>query len=297
MNPALLIVCTAIISGVSIFVNKWAVAGFDTSAYTFLKNVVVAMFLVGIIGFSRDRLELKGLKRRDWSLLVLIGLIGGSIPFVLFFEGLRITSAASASFIHKTMFVPVIILAAIFLRERITKGLLISGALLLGGNIFLLAPTWSGFDIGMAMVLSATLLWAIENTVSKYALKTVNPRLLASARMVFGSLFLLAYLGASGKWTSLWPMTGVQVAWLALTAALLLGYVLTWYTGLKSIPLSQATCILMLGSVLTSVLQMASSGQLIELPKIAGLILLFAGSVGALWLTANKGLDSWRSST
>ena len=53
-------------------------------------------------------------------------------------------------------------------------------------------------------------------------------------------------------------MSGAQWGWVLFTAALLLGYVLTWYVGLKQVPVTVATCILLLGSPITTLLQLAN---------------------------------------
>src|SRR3990172_755192 len=108
----LLVFATAIISGFAIFINSYGVKSFDPYLYTFLKNLVVALFLVGLLLGLKEFKQLKKLKKKDWLLLAIIGLIGGSIPFLLFFKGLSLTTAASGSFVHKTMFIYVAILAA-----------------------------------------------------------------------------------------------------------------------------------------------------------------------------------------
>ena len=94
---------TALISGVSIFINKFGVKGFDPFVFTSLKNLAVAMLLLsGLIIQTRFR-ELRQLSRKKWEKLIMIGVLGGSIPFLLFFAGLKIASAANAAFIHKTL--------------------------------------------------------------------------------------------------------------------------------------------------------------------------------------------------
>src|SRR3989344_4198039 len=129
-----LVFMTAIISGFSIFINKYSVSVINPYIFTFLKNALVAAFLCAVVLTAINRQELKSLGKKQWGLLFLIGLIGGSIPFLLFFKGLLLTSAAGASFIHKTMFLWVIVLATIFLKEKITRVQLFAGLMLLGGN-------------------------------------------------------------------------------------------------------------------------------------------------------------------
>jgi uncharacterized membrane protein len=47
------VLMTALISGISIFVNKFGVKGVDSTVFTFMKNSMVALLLVGILlGFK-----------------------------------------------------------------------------------------------------------------------------------------------------------------------------------------------------------------------------------------------------
>ena len=86
-----LVILTAIVSGFSIFINSFAVKGFDSSVFTFSKNVAVALFLFAVLyGFGQWQ-ELKTLKRKHWIQLFIIGLVGGSLPFLLFFKGLQLS--------------------------------------------------------------------------------------------------------------------------------------------------------------------------------------------------------------
>ena len=101
----MLVFFTAIVSGFSIFINSFGVKGFDSSVFTFSKNIIVALFLFSIILLFNQFNELKKLNKKHWSQLVTIGLIGGSIPFLLFFKGLQLTAGKTSAFIHKPSFI------------------------------------------------------------------------------------------------------------------------------------------------------------------------------------------------
>ena len=126
-----LILCTAIISGVSVFINGYSVKMVDPSTFTFLKNSIVSVaILATIIGFSQLK-EIAKLSLRQWANLALIGLIGGSIPFLLFFNGLAMTGSAAGSFIHKSMFLYVAVAGIIFLKEKLNPKILLAAVVLL----------------------------------------------------------------------------------------------------------------------------------------------------------------------
>ena len=113
---------TAAISGVSIWVNGRAVRHFgDATVYTTAKNLVAGRAARRDLprGSRRPRCD-RGARpeRRQWLSLFAVGVIGGSVPFVLFFEGLARAEATQASFIQKTLVVWVALLAVPLLHER-----------------------------------------------------------------------------------------------------------------------------------------------------------------------------------
>jgi len=273
---------TAAVSGVSIFVNKFGVKEFDAFLFTTLKNSLVAVFLICLVLALGQWPELKRLSRKQWLLLAAIGLVGGSIPFLLFFQGLQLTSAAAASFIHKTLFVFVSALAVFFLREKLDKKMLAAAALLLVGNALLIGLP-GAIDFGALLVFAAVLFWAVETIISKRVLSELPARTVALGRMGFGSLFLLAFLGATGRFELAAKLTTSHFAWILISSAFLLGYVSLWYVGLKHARASVATMVLLVGSPVTTILSWAFTGQAINSLQLLGITLLSIGvAVAAL---------------
>ena len=286
----LLVVSTAVISGFSIFINKFGVGEFNPYLFAFIKNLFVAFLLVGLLLGLKEFKNLKKLAKKDWLMLSIIGLVGGSIPFLLFFKGLSLTTAANGAFIHKTMFIYVAILAGVFLREKIPNRLLIAGAFLLMGNLYFLKFLPSGVQQGDLLVLAATLFWATENVISKRTLRTLSPRIVAFGRMGIGSVFILLFLILTGNIQAMSKLTPLHLQWILISGALLFGYVTTWYTGLKYVNVSTATTGLLLGSPITSLLTFIFQGQPFTQTHLIGSVLIafvvtLAIGLGTLWQT------------
>ena len=277
-----LVVATAIISGFSIFINKYSVSKIEPYTFTFLKNVVVAALLLSVLLFMREFRNLKQIGFNSWLRLVVIGFVGGSIPFLLFFKGLSMTSAAAGSFIHKTMFIYASVLAFIFLKERMNKKILIAAVLLLVGNFLLLKVNSISFGAGALLILIATLFWAFENVLSKAALRTMSGNVVAFGRMFFGSIFILIFLAITRRLSLVMQLSTKDVLWTLITSVLLLLFVMTYYNGLKFLKVSAATSILLLGSPITTLLQFAT-GAPISLMEVVGMILVFAGVAVAIY--------------
>ncbi len=104
----LLAFTTACISGVSIWVNGHAVTHFtDATVYTTAKDAIAGVLLI-VFAVARPTMYTAPLaapisSRTRWLGLAVVAVIGGSVPFVLFFEGLARAEATQASFIQKTL--------------------------------------------------------------------------------------------------------------------------------------------------------------------------------------------------
>lgn len=276
----MLVLYTTLVSGFSIFLNSYGVKGLDSSVFTFSKNILVALLLFALIFGAGKMAELKLLKRKHWLQLAAIGLVGGSVPFLLFFKGLQLTTGTESSFIHKTMFIYVAVFALLFLKEKLTKRLLIGAASLLAGTYLMVRPTLD-LTQGHLLVLAATLLWAVENVYSKHVLKEVSGNMVAFGRMFFGSLFILIFLAASGKLSLVADLTLPSIAWIIITSALLFLYVLSYYNGLKHIKVSTATCILALGAPITALLSLMT-GVSVTVHQATGMLLILLGVVAVV---------------
>jgi len=267
---------TALISGGANFFNKlsMSVVGKSAYQYTTLKNVVVALVLLLIVISPKMLTKLRQLTKKDWRNLILIGIIGGSFPFLLFFKGLSMTSAVNASFVHKTLFIWVAIIAVPFLKEKLSKlqmGAL--GLLLIGNFIF---NGFKGFTFGYAetIILIATIMWAVENVIAKITLKNVDAIVLAWARMFFGAVVLVGYLALSNQLTGIMTFNFSQISWVFLVSLFLLGYVITWYSALKRAPTTVVTSILVLASPITTFLNCAFISHQLSSQKIWGFVII-----------------------
>jgi len=268
---------TALVSGIAIFLNKFAVSGLNASAFAFAKNALVALFLISIILLLREIKTLKQLTKRNWLQLAAIGLVGGSTPFILFFNALQLTSAINAAFIHKTLFIWVSVGALVFLKEKINLRFIVGAALLIIGIVLLFGINITAFNGADFLVFLATLLWAAENIISKHVLRSLSSRTVAFGRMFFGSIFIAGFLTATNQLAPLHSVSLLNMQWIAISAVFLLMYVSFWYAGLKRLPASIATSILLLGLPVTSLLSFAFLGKTIAPLQGIGFLLLIAG--------------------
>jgi drug/metabolite transporter (DMT)-like permease len=297
---------TALISGLSVFVNSYGVHAVSSPAvYTTAKNLVATSVLAAGALFGRwirvrrrasakaalvtayPRNSRSGAAApRDprlprglghWLGLTYVGVIGGGLAFVLFFDGLASTSAASAAFWRDTLVIWVAALAVVFLRERIrwwnvlAMGLLVVGEITLTGGVGQL-----GAERGELYVLAATVLWAVEVVIAKRLLIDVSPSGLALVRMGVGAVALLGYLTVTGAFGVLWSLSSRQLSWALWSGLLLAAYVATWMTALARARVLDVTSVLVGSALITWLLQWIA-GTVTAAPASLGLLLIAVG--------------------
>lgn len=272
--------CTAVVSGVSIYLNSKAVRHFDNATvYTTAKNAVAGLLLLALaIVPARGGEPLRTSKRAP--ALLVVAVIGGSVPFVLFFEGLARAQATQASFIQKTLVVWVALLAVPLLKERFRAPHAFAICLLIGGQAWYAGSVGhAAFGQGEAMILGATLLWAVEVVYVKRLLGSLAPRVVAVARMGLGTVLLLGWLAVTGRIGQLGSFDVVQWRWILLSGLLLTAYVATWYAALARAQAVDVTAVLVFGAVVTALL----SGAPLNVPATV-LVTVGAAIVAAVAL-------------
>jgi drug/metabolite transporter (DMT)-like permease len=270
---------TALISGASVFVNGFAVRQFpDPATFTTLKNAVAAILLIGALlavgGVPR------GLGSRGWAGLAVLGVIGGSIPFLLFFTGLAQASAPAAAVIHKTLFIWVALLAVVLLRERLGAWQIGALGVLLVATLMVQPPAGVSWGGGESLIALATGFWAVETIVAKRLLASVPPLAAGAGRMGFGLVVLVGYLAITGKLGLVTQLGLTEWGWVLGTGALLAGYVATWYAALQRAPAAMVAAVLTIGAPITAGLQVLSTGAVPTPGPIAGYLLMLLAAGG-----------------
>ena len=295
-----LALATACISGVAVFLNSYGVKAFgDATTYTTAKNVVAALVLVTLVAAMsasrRGAVLTRPSRPGQWAGLAVVGVFGGAIAFVLFFEGLALASSVDASFIHKTLLVWVALLAVPLLGERIGALQVAAIALLVLGQIGLAGGVTTILGRGQLMVLGATLLWAAEVIIAKKLLAELSSWTVGLTRMGVGAVVLVTWSLIRGDGGALISLTGNQWMWVLVTGVILAGYVSTWFAALSRAPAVDVTAVLVIGAVITAVLAAAVNGKAL-VPQLGWLALVLVGAI-LVAVPAWRGRDALTGAT
>jgi len=243
----------SVISGFSIFYNKTLLGGgIDPNTLNIVKNGGTAILLCCLLFFISKNNVKKSYSLHDLFHLFIIGLIGGGIPFLLFFNGLQNTSAINATLIQKSMFIWVAILAVPFLHEKLSSLQLAGYGVLAFSNLFI--GGFTGFTGSSAewMIVGATLFWSAENILVRIFSKRINTWILSASRMTIGTVIILAVTLIQQK--SITTIPSNMIIPLIGSILLLTGYVTCWYRALKFAPATLVTSILIAATPITNIL-------------------------------------------
>lgn len=280
----ILALLTALISGFAIPINKTFVVGLDPTVFTAVRALIIGIIFFFIASYS-SKFDFKKFKKVSWKYLAAIGIIGGGFAFLLYFTGLKLTTAGRGAFLHKTLPIYVAILAYIFLKEKISKrqsyalGIMVLGTIILYTAKIGPAAMWSNPSLGDILIIGATILWAVENVIARKAmLKGETSFVVGFGRMFIGAIVLWAVMILTGKVDVLLSLSAIQIRNLLISTSILFGYVFCWYWSIKLINVSKAATLLLLSPVITLIIGVLWLGEPAPLLQLVGSALILAGA-------------------
>jgi drug/metabolite transporter (DMT)-like permease len=277
-----LALCAAFISGLSVFVNSVGVSGQDPFAYTVLKNAFAGILFAVVLFLFGNYKGVLALSKKQVSKLFVITIIGGSVPFLMFFWGLSLLGGPAGSFVYRFLFAFAAIFAAVLLKEKLDYRFAAGAGLAIAGNFILLGAGKLSLGLGECLVLGATALWALEWTLTKKYLAEIPGRVIATSRMLAGAAAMVIILVAVGRTDSisaLFSFTPAALLWGAAVGTLLFLYLSAWYSALSRISVTKATAILTLAGPITTILGVIFANQVVSLSTVFGMVLLAAGAL------------------
>jgi len=183
----LAIILAAVLFGIWPTLSKLVLDAYvDPLAIAFLIQVIPAGALLPFV--RRVRIE-----RADWKLIALSGIVGAVVGPLIYFYGLRLTTASNAVFLSNSESLFTILLAYAFLRERATRreylalGGIAIGAFLVTTQLRFGEVGLPEFVIGNAMLVAAATCWGGSNTMSAVLLRRIPIVFLLEIQLLIGA--------------------------------------------------------------------------------------------------------------
>lgn len=252
--------------------------------YAGLRALLAGVALIGVQAVRRRPLLPP---RRLWPAVAAVAALGTSIGFGAMFLSPGRTGAGIASVLGNTSPLMIVVLAAVFLREPLTRGKVVALALALTGVSLIAYPGLAGPAaygvVGLLLPLLAAAGSASESVIVKRA--NAGDALLGVAgwQLLIGSAPLLAL--------SAWFERGQAIMWSPTFAGLLLFLALVgtafttalWYWLVQRDEVGRLSLVLFLVPVLGLLLAATLFGERIGSLEVAGVALALAGTLVVAW--------------
>jgi bacterial/archaeal transporter family protein len=134
MNWLVWSLLSALFAALTAILAKLGVAGVDSNLATAVRTSVVVVFTWGLAYVNAPANSFQAFTGKTWLYLVISGLATG-LSWLCYFHALQVGEASRVAPIDKLSVVLVIVLAAVFLGERLTWGKGVGAALIAAGAI------------------------------------------------------------------------------------------------------------------------------------------------------------------
>jgi drug/metabolite transporter (DMT)-like permease len=285
-----------VVWGASFIATKSALA--EVGSFTII-SLRFGMGVVVLLATVSARGQMRRLTRRELALFALLGFQGVLFHQLLQVTGLRFTSATNTGWMVALIPVFTVLLARVFLHERLTRVQDAGIALAFGGALVVVSHGWprlpplhTAATWGDLLVFLSAPNWAIFSVLSTPAVRTRPAALVMTWVLLLGWLMTLPFFVAAHGWTDLARLS--PRGW---TAILFLGIFCSgaayifWYDSLVAADASRVAVFLYLEPLVTVAVAGWLLHEAVTLSTLCGGAIILFG----VWLTqrlpANRLLD------
>lgn len=283
----LLLLLIVFLWGVNFSVVKGAISGaeapFSPAAFTALRFGIAALTLLILLSRSREELPRS---RRDWLVIMTLGLLGNTVYQALFIVGLSYSSPASSALIVASTPVIVAVIGALLRIEKLSLaawagiGLSFAGVVVVvlgNGSI----TTGAGVDrslLGDLMVFGSTTAWAVYTILAAPLLKRYSATLVTSLSLAIGTvpLVLLGLPELSRQDLSAVPFSGWAAGIFSGMLVLAFGYSV-WNYGVQRLGGARTAVYSNLIPIVAAIVAWLARGDALTIFHLLGAIVILTG--------------------
>lgn len=153
--------------------------------------LIAGLFFTPSASRTRSKITMK-----YYGLILISGVAGATIAPIIFFVGLKLSTAADTALLANGETVFSILFALLIFKERLSRVGYIAVTLILGG-VFLVTTNLDfnssifKLNIGNVFVIASTIIWGLDNNISKIIVRRVDVSKLIQLKALIGGSILL----------------------------------------------------------------------------------------------------------
>lgn len=193
------LITAAVLWGVNAVATKLVVTEMPPITAAALRFFLIGLFMLLIITGRKRHVEHRWPSREEWFFLFLLGVSGIFLNSLMYYLGLRMSTATNAALFSAISPVFTAFIGYLFYREDIHRNQLIGLAVSLSGVAILIskgsidALVNLRFGLGDLFLLTCPFSWAIYTVVSRRLVKTLGPMAVTAYAALIGSLLLIPF--------------------------------------------------------------------------------------------------------
>jgi len=222
--------------------------------------------------------------KRYFFHLLLIGFFGITLSNICFFFGVTLTSGINSSILLVIEPLYAIFIGYILLNEKITLKQMFFTFIIMMGTMVIVSRAKFSLNWGDFLVLLTPLCWQIAHFFSKRLMTThkeITPMLIATARTLYGGIFLLILSTIVGikQYDKLWNTHILLILLFQGIIGFALHYSI-WYEAIKRLNLSKATTLVSVYPTFSILLAWLILKEVPNFYQLAGFGIIILGIFG-----------------
>ncbi len=277
-----LVILLGFLLGSTMVVSRFSLGQFDPLGYVALRFILTSLVILPLTLYQTRSLVFQ--RTEIWPHAIFVGIVGTALPFGAYISSLQYQSSGITSMLLTVTPIVTLLLAALFIKgEKITRRKILGSFIGLGGAVLLMAMGENGLHLaepdirGYLLVSSGVLGSAFGIITLKKHLHQESILVVSLIRSLSAAILLTVIALATGGM----DVSGVNLTgWLALGYASIAGTVATIMLQAKIVALygpsraAQAEYVTPLAAASLGIIFM---GELISLPMVGGMALIFVG--------------------
>lgn len=260
--------------------------GLDPLWSSFLRYVLASGILFCCLICTKQVPAYLTALRKDWKMLLLLGLVGIAGESTLLFYSMKFTTAARSNLL--TNISPVVtalmswyVTREVFSRKQIAG--MILGAIgtaaiffLRGGDNF--ADGKASFLFGDLMAVAAGVCWSAFTVLGERAVKQYGPHVIMCGAFLFGAAVMVPVMGISGSHITfaVHPRGWLMILYIGLVSNAMAN--VCWYAALKYLKPGELGSFGYISVLLTVLLSVCCLGEKISMPFVLCLAMILFGT-------------------
>ena len=284
------LIFVAIIWGSNFGISKLALDSFHPIVFTFLRFGIAAPLFFILLKWREGSV---GIERRHIPQLIIVSILGIAVLEILVVYSIKLTTLANASLLNVAPWpIFVALLAPLFIKEQLTKGIIVGGCLaLVGVSIVIVGGTEkinlsSVHMLGNLFAFLVSIIGAIYNLMSMSLMKHYSALRISTWTIAIGSIamfpFTLPYWGET-EWTNLAAGQFIVIAFNVLICTVL-AFIL-WNLCMFKVGATKANFFRYLVPLTATIMGYVVFKESITVIQILGALLI---AFGLVWISLEK---------